>query len=128
MKTIPEMFFSVAKSHAKRPAVVDGEKVVLYETLEKRIRTLALRLYRMGIRQGDRVALLLPNGLDFVTGYFAIAAAGAIVVPMNDHYQQTELLYFLDECGVSLLISSKDFAPYVIKFSRCANLPASYFG
>jgi long-chain acyl-CoA synthetase len=111
MKTIPEMFSSVAKRHAKRPAVVDGEKVVLYETLEKRIRTLALKLYRMGIRQGDRVALLLPNGLDFVTGYFGIAAVGAIVVPINDHYQHTELRYFLDECGVSLLITSRDFAP-----------------
>jgi long-chain acyl-CoA synthetase len=111
MKTIPDMFFSVAKRHAKRAAVVDGGKVVLYETLEKRIRTLASKLYRMGIRQGDCVALLLPNGLDFVTGYLGIATAGAIVVPMNDHYQHTELLYFLDECGVSLLVTSKDFTP-----------------
>ena len=105
------MFSSIAQQHAKRTAIVDSGKVVLYEALEKRIRALALRLYQMGIRPGDRIALLLPNGLHFVTGYFGISSLGAIVVPMNDHYQQTELLYFLDECGVSLLITSKHFAP-----------------
>jgi|MudIll2142460700_1097286.scaffolds.fasta_scaffold01897_6 long-chain acyl-CoA synthetase len=127
MKTIPQMFSSVAKLHAKRPAVVDGEKVVLYEILEKRIRTLALKLYRMGIRQGDRVALLLPNGLDFVTGYFGIAAVGAIVVPMNDHYQHTELLYFFDECGVSLLITSRDFAPICRQVLSVRKSPCQLF-
>ena len=127
MKTIPEMFSSVAKQHAKRAAVVDGGKVILYETLEKRIRTLALKLYRMGIRQGDRIALLLPNGLDFVTGYFGIAAVGAIVVPMNDHYQQTELLYFLDECGVSLLITSKNFAPLCDQVLSMRKSPCQLF-
>jgi len=127
MKTIPEMFFSVAKRHAKRAAVVDGEKVILYETLERRIRALAVRLYRMGIRQGDRVALLLPNGLDFVTGYFGIAAVGAIVVPLNDHYQHTELLYFLDECDVSLLITSKDFAPLCDQVLAMRKSPCQLF-
>jgi len=43
--------------------------------------------------------------------YFASVTLGAIVVPLNDHYQQTELLYFLDECGVSLLVTSHEFAP-----------------
>ena len=110
MKTIPEMLSFVIKQNAERTAIVDGGKVIPYGTLGKRISTLTSKLYQMGIRRGDRVALLLPNGLDFVTGYFGIATLGTIVVPLNDHYQQTELLYFLDECGVSLIITSKDFA------------------
>jgi len=110
MNTIPEMLKTVAKQNAGRTAIVDEGVAIDYATLERRITSLAAELYGRGIRQGDRVALLLPNGLDFVIGYFAIAALGAIAVPLNDHYQQTELLYFLEECGVSLVITSQSFA------------------
>ncbi len=127
MKTIPEMISSVAKQHAERTAIVDGGKATRYETLEKRIKALASKLYRMGIRRGDRVALLLPNGLDYVTGYFGIAATGAIVVPLNDHYQQTELVYFLDECNVSLIITLKDFAPLCHQVLSMRTSPCQLF-
>ena len=110
MKTIPEMFAKVAKQNASRTAIVDGGETVSYEVLEKKIASLAKELHNNGVRSGDRVALLLPNGLDFVRSYFAVVSLGAVVVPMNDNYQQTELLYFLEVCGVSLLLTSKDHA------------------
>src|SRR3990172_8504682 len=109
MKTLPEMFTIVAKQNASRTAIVDVERAVSYAVLEKRITSLAVKLYDMGIRRGDPVAILLPNGLDLVRSYFAIVTLGAIVVPLNDHYQENELLYFLEECGLSLLITSLDF-------------------
>jgi long-chain acyl-CoA synthetase len=104
------MLTTVAKQNARRTAIVDGSRIVSYAVLEKRINFLASKLHNIGVCQGDRVAILLPNSLEFVTNYFATMAVGAIVVPMNDHYQQTELLYFLEECGVSLIITSKDYA------------------
>jgi long-chain acyl-CoA synthetase len=110
VKTLIEMFATVAKQNAGQTAIVDGQMAVSYEALEKRIASLAAKLYSMGVNPGDRVALLLPNGLDFVTGYFAIVTLGAIAVPLNDQYQQTELVHFLDACGVSFLITSKDHA------------------
>ena len=110
MKTIPEMFATVAKQNAGRTAVVDADTAICYAELEKKITALATELQRMGVHRGDRVALLLPNGLDFVISYFAIVTTGAIVVPLNDNYQQKELLYFLEVCDVSLLITSQDFA------------------
>jgi len=127
MKTIPEMLSFAVKQYPERTAIVDGGKTTHYENLEKRISALASKFYRMGTRRGDRVALLLPNGLDFVTGYFAIAKVGAIVVPMNDHYQQTELLYFLDECGVSLIMTSKDFAPLCHQVLSMRQSPCQVF-
>jgi len=110
MKTIPEMLATVAKQNAERTAVVDADTAVCYVELEQKIAALATELQRLGVRRGDRVALLLPNGLDFVISYFAIVTTGAIVVPLNDNYQQKELLYFLEVCDVSLLITSQDFA------------------
>jgi long-chain acyl-CoA synthetase len=111
METIPEMLIAVAKQNAGRTAIVDGGVAIDYSALERKITSLAAELYGRGVRRGDRVALLLPNGLDFVTSYFAIAGVGAVVVPLNDHYQQTELLYFLEECGVTLLLTSRDYSP-----------------
>ena len=110
MNTLPEMLATVVKQNAKRTAIVDGEKVVSYAALEERIVTLVADLHRVGVCPGDRVALLLPNGLDFVTSYFAIVTLGAIAVPLNEHYQQTELLYFLDVGRVSLLITAREFS------------------
>ena len=111
MTTIPEMFHKVAEENADRVAVVDGQVAVSYAQLEQRVNALAGYLQRMDVRVGDRIGVMLPNSLDFVVSYRAIAATGAIVVPLNEHYQLNELLYFLDVCRISVLITCDQFAP-----------------
>jgi long-chain acyl-CoA synthetase len=108
MRTIPEMLSTVARQHATRPAVIEGATSVTYAELARRIGSLALELHERGVRPRDRVALLLPNGLSFVESYFAVATLGAVVVPLNDQYQQNELRLFLRECAVSLLVTASD--------------------
>lgn len=110
MKTLPEMLERVVAENAGRTAVVDDEVATTYAELESAVASRALDLRRRGIRPGDAVALMLSNGVDFVTTYFAIVSLGAIAVPLNDHYRQNELLYFLDACGVSCLLTSQSFA------------------
>src|SRR3989304_6378135 len=127
MKTLLEMFATVVKQNSGRTAVVDGSEIVSYEVLEKKINSLAVKLRSMGIRRGDRVAVLLPNNLDFVRSYFAIVTLGAIVVPLNDHYQENELLYFLEDCGVSLLITSRDFAELSHRVISVRQFPCKLF-
>ncbi|MBW2037487.1 MAG: acyl--CoA ligase [Deltaproteobacteria bacterium] len=127
MKTIPEMLSVVAKQNANRTAVVDGGIAINYATLEKRIISVAAKLDSMGVRRGDRIALLLPNGLDFVKSYFGIVALGAIAVPLNDHYQKTELLYFLKDCGVSLIITSQSFAQLCHQVLSMCESPCKLF-
>lgn len=127
MKTLPEMLATVAWQNARRTAVVDGGTAVSYADLEQRITSLAATLFGMGVRQGDRVAVLLPNGLDFVTGYFAIAHVGAIAVPLNDQYQQTELRYFIQACGISLLITSRDFEQLCCRVLSMSESPCRVF-
>jgi long-chain acyl-CoA synthetase len=120
--TIPEMFRKVAEENADRVAVVDGQVAVSYAQLEKRVDALAGYLQGMDVRVGDRIGVMLPNSLDFVVSYRAIAATGAIVVPLNEHYQLNELLYFLDVCRISVLITCDQFAPL------CQQVLAQYDG
>lgn len=122
MKTIPEMLATIAKENAKRTAIVDGGVAIDYATLERKATSLAAELHSRGVRSGDRVALLLPNGLDFVASYFGVAIIGAISVPLNDHYQHKELVYFFEECGVSLLLTSRkhlQLCEEVLSMCRC---------
>jgi long-chain acyl-CoA synthetase len=108
-QTVPEMLSALAIEHATRPALVSGERTLSYAEMHTRIGALAVELERQGIRPGDRVGLLLHNSPEFVIGFLAIVTAGALAVPMNDHYQHNELKYFVDECRVSALITTASF-------------------
>ena len=108
--SLPEMLDAVIRAHAKRTAVVEGETAVSYESLARRIGTLASKLYASRVRKGDRVALLLPNGLDFVTAFFSVSRLGAIVVPLNFQYQQEEVFQVVNACRVSMVVVARESA------------------
>ena len=97
MKTLIEILATVAAQNSNRIAVVEGQTAVSYSDLEKAIVSLAAQLSELGIRPGDRVAILLPNGSEFIISYFAIVLVRGIVVPLNEQYQQSELSHFLKE-------------------------------
>jgi len=103
------MLAMVVAQNVGRTAVVDGTTAVSYGSLAERIMFLAGRLQKKGVRKGDRVALLFPNSLDFVSAFFSVIRLGAIAVPLNSQYQHDEILYVLNACGVSLVVTSPDF-------------------
>ena len=107
MMTLGDMLTAAVKDHADRVAIVDGDRTVSYAALGTHVAALSGRLYQLGIRKGDRVALFLPNGADFVISYFAAAALGAIIVPLNHGYQKNELRYFLEVTAASLLLTCR---------------------
>jgi long-chain acyl-CoA synthetase len=110
MNTLPEMLTEIARRHAGRPAVVSGESTLTYQDLYARVAALATELSGLGVQPGDRVGVLLRNSPEFVVAYLGASAAGAVIVPLNEHYQETELLYFLDVCDVSTLITAQEYA------------------
>ena len=110
MQTLIEILATVVAQNSSRIAVVEGQTAVSYSDLEKAIVSLAAQLSELGIRPGDRVAILLPNGSEFITSYFAVVLVRGIVVPLNEQYQQSELSLFLKETRASLIITSQHFA------------------
>lgn len=127
MKTLIEILATVAAQNSSRIAVVEGETAVSYSDLEKAIVSLAAQLSELGIRPGDRVAILLPNGSEFITSYFAIVLVRGIVVPLNEQYQQSELSHFLKETGASLIITSQSFANLCQQVARSNESPCRIF-
>jgi len=80
-----------------------------YAQLKAKIDEFALALIGFGIRKGDRVGIWSPNNFGWVVTQFATAKMGAILVNINPAYRVQELEYALNQSGVSLLITAKQF-------------------
>jgi len=66
-----------------RTAVVSGETRLTYEELNSRVNRLARALLDMGMKKGDRLAVLADTCPEYVVTYFACAKSGIIIVPVN---------------------------------------------
>ncbi|MEO8636906.1 MAG: long-chain-fatty-acid--CoA ligase [Gemmatimonadales bacterium] len=97
--------------HPDRPAVGDDGRALSYTTLGVRVDALAHRLVSLGLRPGDRVATLLPNGLPFLESYFAAAGAGLILVPLNTRLTASDLGFILRDSGSTVLLADPRLAP-----------------
>ena len=89
----------LADPKSAAPAVItESPAVVLsYRALAEQIERLAEQLRSAGLRPGDCVVMVLPNGLEFIVVLLAIAAAGLIAAPLNPAYKANELRMFLED-------------------------------
>ncbi|WP_028934393.1 class I adenylate-forming enzyme family protein [Pseudonocardia spinosispora] len=82
---------------------VGGERLT-YRQLWDRGARVAGGLAEAGVRPGDRVANLLPAGVDWVLGFFGTQLAGAVAVPVNTRFAQPEIDYVLDDSGAAAVL------------------------
>ena len=75
-------------------------------------------LHGLGVRPGDRVALLLMNGPEIFESYAAIAKLGAIAVPLNWRLVPDELAFLLADSGATCLIYAEDFDASAAELER----------
>jgi len=78
--------------------------------LKQKIDSFARFLELSGIKNGDKVALIVENSEEFIVSFFAITKIGAIVVPINTFLKKDEYEYIVNDCDAKLLISSPKFA------------------
>jgi long-chain acyl-CoA synthetase len=81
-----------------------------YKELWKKANSFAANLRKLGIRKGDRVAVLLPNSPAIIISYYGIWMAGAVAAPYNVMAKEKELRYHLQDTGSSLLIAANESA------------------
>ncbi len=91
-------------------AVVDGAQRLTYRAFDAEVSRLAGGLAARGVGRGDRVALLLGNGLPFVALTYAVARLGAVVVPLNLREQTPGLTHAITDSGCRLLVTEADAA------------------
>jgi len=93
-----------AQHRGEHPAIVCGERSLSYEALNARANQLANALSARGVSEGNRVAVFLPNCVEFVEIYCAAAKTGFVVTPINYMLTPNEIRYVLDDSGATALI------------------------
>ena len=82
-----------------------------YRQLNEQVDRFANALYQLGVRKGERVALMLPNSPQFVIAFFATVKLGAVVVNNNPTYTARELKHQLDDSGAETIVILNLFWP-----------------
>ena len=86
------------------PGVFNDESMMSYKELDIASNKLANALVDIGVKKGDRVALLMPNCPQFVISYYAVLRAGGIVVATNPLYSAREMEFQFNDCGAETVI------------------------
>jgi long-chain acyl-CoA synthetase len=115
-----------------RDALALGDERLTYDELWERVGRLAHALADRGIRQGDPVALLLPNTPEFAIAFLAVAQLRAVAVPLNPQFKKAELAFCLRDCGVRAVLTDAagqrlchDVVPRVSPWGDAAEIVAS---
>ncbi|HUK67190.1 MAG TPA: AMP-binding protein [Streptosporangiaceae bacterium] len=99
--------------HPAGEALVElGGDRVTYTQLWDRAARVAGGLRDAGVRPGDRVALRLPNGIDWALAFWGTVLAGAVVVPVNFRFAPEELAYVLEDSGAGYVVEPEVPLPY----------------
>ncbi|WP_157032530.1 long-chain-fatty-acid--CoA ligase FadD [Erwinia typographi] len=106
-----DLFEQAAKRYADQPAFMNMGQAMTYRKLEERSRAFAAYLQQgLGLKKGDRVALMMPNLLQYPIALFGILRAGMIVVNVNPLYTPRELEHQLNDSGASAIVIVSNFA------------------
>ena len=109
-KNLTELLNSTVNKYGNQEALIYANARPSYKQVASSVSNVASALYyNYGIRKGDRVALMLTNGLEFTTSFFALAKIGAITVPMNTALKGEELTFQVGDSGATLLIVEPEF-------------------
>jgi len=103
--------FEGSRAHGALPFLVYEDERLSYAEHYRRATALARALAgRFGIRKGDRVAIAMRNFPEWSVAFWAAAATGAIVVPLNAWMTGAELHYCLADCGARLVVADAERA------------------
>jgi long-chain acyl-CoA synthetase len=108
-KTLLDYLAALAAEHAARPALLFKGAEMSYAQLHRDSNAFAAALAALGVRHGDRVALVLPNCPQFFIAEMGAWKTGAIVCPVNPTYTERELESSLNSTGAQTVITLTPF-------------------
>ncbi|MDZ7696143.1 MAG: AMP-binding protein [Deltaproteobacteria bacterium] len=101
-----------ASRRPDHPAVISGGDQVTYFELNRRSDALAWGFKARGLDPGDIAVLMMPNSIDWITAYYALAKLGAVVLPVNFLYRTEELKHIFQDSGARAFIGDPDYLEY----------------
>jgi long-chain acyl-CoA synthetase len=116
--TIPDLLRQAAQNHPKHTAVVYMGSRFSYTQLKQEVEKLAAALHELGVGQGERVVIMMPNCPQTIIAYYAVLSLGAVTVMTNPLYVERELLHQWGDSGAETIISLDLFWPQIEAVSQ----------
>ncbi|WP_428977522.1 long-chain-fatty-acid--CoA ligase [Oricola cellulosilytica] len=108
--SLAQMIDRCFKEYAARPAFTCMDKTLTYADLDAASKAFAAYLQSVGLKKGDRVALMMPNILQYPVALAGVLRAGMTVVNVNPLYTPRELEHQLKDSGASAIVILENFA------------------
>jgi len=106
---ISSLLIESAACRPEHPAIRFPKQTITYKELNKQVDRLAHGLIRAGLHLGDVCVLMMPNSIEWVVVYYALAKVGAVVLPVNFLYKVGELEHIFKDSGARAFIGHKDY-------------------
>ena len=111
-RTIPDLIDELARRFPEREALVGSGQRYTYRELRAEVRRIARGLAALGVRRGDKVAILMGNRPEWLIADFAITLLGGVMVGVNTWATARELEYVLGHSDTRFLITADRFLKY----------------
>jgi long-chain acyl-CoA synthetase len=109
---IHKILEDTAERFPERPAFL-YPKEMSFDLFKDQVDKFSTALKDLGVKKGDRVALYGPNSIQWEISFFGLEKAGAILVPMNPLFKESEVKYEANDAGVETIIVSQPEYPNV---------------
>jgi long-chain acyl-CoA synthetase len=93
-----------ARIRPEQIALRSGDETRTYAELDDRARRVAHALHALGVRRGDRVAVMVPNGIEYFEAAHGAGRLGAVVVPVNVHFKADEAGWIVSDSGATAVV------------------------
>ncbi|HZT65093.1 MAG TPA: acyl-CoA synthetase [Acidimicrobiales bacterium] len=118
-------FWRLAQNDPSKLAVVDPEeRQVTYGELLAESNRLVHGLRRLGLKEGDGIVTVLPNGIDMYALYFAALQAGWYITPVNFHLAGPEIAYIAEDCEAKAIVVHERFSEACEAAAKELSIPA----
>lgn len=104
-KSVYDLFEEAASRFGGNTAVIFLDSRYSFRELLGYVERMSAALRRLGVGKGDRVAIYLPNSIQFIIAYYATLRLGAVVTPMNPLYSPREIEYQVNKTEAKVIFA-----------------------
>jgi len=118
MNIINSIFDTQKLEIGATPAIIFKNCLISLNEFFNHTKNLAFGLKNIGVRPGERVALLILNCPENLISYFAVLTIGATAIPINIHFKAEEIKFILEQSGTTTFIFSSSLYPNIQKIEK----------
>ena len=101
--TLPDLIRAHATERGDKPAIIFGDRAVTYAELDRSMDRIAYSLQRDGVAQGQAIAILGPNMLEYALVFLGTLRAGCVVAPLAPSATPGQLAAMVEDCAAPIL-------------------------